>query len=130
MDVAIIVPVFCTLFGVILVIFLRRYQNIERLNMIERGMNPSDLKSVWRKQDPYRHIRRACVAIGIGLGFIISTFVSINGLDERHGGQHEGLFLGFVCLFGGLGLLIGYIVQYLLHSKARKEGRNPYDDEI
>ncbi len=128
MGPAVIVPVFSIVCGVIMIIALRRYQNIERLNMIERGMNPADLKSVWRKQDPYRHIRRACVAIGIGLGLIISTFISINGLDDRH--DYPGIYIGFVCLCGGIGLLVGYGLQYYLYSKARKDGRNPYDDEI
>jgi hypothetical protein len=120
----VLVPIFCTLFGVILVIFLRRYQNIERLNMIERGMNPADMKRIWSKQDPYRHIRRACVAIGIGTGFLTAGIYT----DGRHG--HEEIYFGLVILLGGLGLLIGYGLQYFLHSKARKEGRNPYDDEI
>jgi hypothetical protein len=119
-----LIPIFSIVFGTIMVVFIRRFIHLERLNMIERGMNPTDIKNVWRQRDPYRHLRYACTAIGIGAGFL-SAGIYTNG---RHG--YEEIYLGTVTLLGGVGLLIGYGLQYYLQDKARKEGRNPYDDSI
>jgi uncharacterized membrane protein YfcA len=120
----ILIPIFSIVFGVLMIIFIRRFIHIERLNMIERGMNPSDIRSVWRQRDPYRHLRYACTAIGIGAGFL-SAGIYTNG---RH--NQEEIYIGMITLLGGMGLLIGYALQYYLQNKDRKEGRNQYEGEL
>jgi hypothetical protein len=127
-QLALMIPILSVLGAFAMIVFLRRYQNIERMSMIERGMNPADLKSVWgaKRRDPYRHLRIACTAIGIGLGFLIGSV--LQGGFSFH--AQETVFFGCVILFGGVGLLAGYIIQMGLQRNAKKEGRNPYDEEI
>jgi hypothetical protein len=127
-QLALMIPIISVIGTFIIVIFLRRYQNIERMSMIERGMNPTEMKSVWgsKWRDPYRHLRIACTAIGIGLGFIIGSIFQ-GGFDFH---TRESIFFGCVVLFGGVGLLAGYIIQMVLQGKARKEGRDPNEDKI
>jgi hypothetical protein len=127
-QLALMIPIISLIGAFIMVIFLRRYQNIERMSMIERGINPADMKSVWlgKLRDPYRHLRIACTAIGIGLGFLIGSIWQ--GAFDFH--ARDTVFLGGVILFGGLGLLAGYIIQIWLQNKAKSQGRYPEDDEV
>ena len=122
--IAVMIPIIAIISGITMIILLRRYEHVERLNMIERGMNPADIKTVWRRKDPYRHLRIACTAIGIGLGFLTAGIYT----DGRHG--REEIYFGTVILFGGIGLLIGYGLQIYLQNKAREAGRNPFEEEI
>jgi hypothetical protein len=127
-QMALLIPIFTVLGAFAMIIFLRRYQNIERMSMIERGMNPGDMKSVWRRfVDPYRHLRAACTAVGIGLGFILGSIFK-GGFSNNDTG--ETVLVGCVVMFGGLGLLAGYILQLGLQNKAKKEGIKPEDEEI
>ena len=46
MDVAVIgvfIPIVAIIGGIIMIIFLRKYENDERMNMIEKGMNPGEI---------------------------------------------------------------------------------------
>ncbi len=127
--VALCVPIVGTIAGCTMIVMLRSYAYKERIGMIERGMNPADLK-VWarRRLDPYRHIRLACTAIGIGMGLFVGNVLraSENQLFDR-GGIVAGLT--FIC--GGIGLLVGFLIQYRLKKNdgEKLEDAN-YDDSI
>lgn len=122
---ALLIPIFAVLGAFTMIIFLRRYQNVERMSMIERGMNPGDLKSVWRRRnDPYRHLRIACTAIGIGLGLFIGSIFR-GSFSFQTGGT---VLAGCICMFGGAGLLAGYLIQMRMQSKDKSEGTEPYDE--
>jgi uncharacterized membrane protein YgdD (TMEM256/DUF423 family) len=111
-QIAVMIPIFLGLGIFTMIIFLRRYQYLERMQMFERGINPKDVQSIIDKQrDPYRHLRWACTAIGVGLGLFIGN-LSFNWV--RH---NEGIIFGLVFMLGGLGLLIGYIIQLRLQGK-------------
>ena len=113
-----------------MIIFIRRYQNMERMAMIERDMKPDDFKTAWQmpKGDPYRHIRIACTAIGIGVGLFVGTILKSIFTYHTNGGT---ILAGMIFIFGGAGLLIGYLAQMKLQEKARKEGGTPdVDDSI
>jgi hypothetical protein len=113
---AVYIPIIAIISGTIMVVLLRRYQNIERISLIERGVNPGDIKAQWFKNDPHRHLRHALTGIGLGLGFLIHSLFFDNG-DGK-------LLAGFILVFGGLGLFGGYMMQLKLQSKARSEDQN------
>lgn len=122
----VMIPIIAILGAFTMIIFLRRYENAERMSMIERGMNPSEMKSALRRRyDPYRHVRIACTAIGIGLGLFIGSILK-GVFYHTTGGT---ILAGSIFIFGGIGLLAGYIIQLSLQSKAKKEGTNPYEEE-
>lgn len=57
MDVAIVgvfIPIVAIIGGIIMIIFLRKYENDERMNMIEKGMNPGDVKRSRNTSGPLR----------------------------------------------------------------------------
>ena len=78
-QMALMIPILSVLGAFTMIIFLRRYQNMERMSMIERGINPNDVKTDWKfpKRDPYRHIRIACTCIGIGIGLFVGTILKV-----------------------------------------------------
>jgi hypothetical protein len=108
---AITIPIFLGLGLFTMIVFLRRYQYLERMQMLERGINPKDVqRMVNRRYDPYRHIRWAATLIGVGSGLFIGNVV----FDGFH---NEGIIFGLVFLLGGIGLFAGSIIQYRLQKK-------------
>lgn len=114
---ALSIPIISVIGAFTMIIFLRRYNNMERMAMIERGMNPADLSNNFRalrrkERDPLRFLRIACAVIGVGVGLFIGNVLrSIPFLDKG------GIVAGLVCICGGIGLLVGYFVQASLQNK-------------
>ena len=126
-----IVALFVPIVGIIglftMIIALRSYQYKERMAMIERGMNPADLK-IWsqRRNDPYRGVRLACTAVGIGVGLFIGNVLRSTDFDVFN---RSGIVAGLTFVCGGLGLLIGFFIQYGLKKENREKGFNDQDTE-
>jgi hypothetical protein len=97
----------------------RRFENRERMAMIERGMNPADLK-VWtnRKSDPYQSVRAACTAIGVGIGLFVGNILRSTDLDLFN---RSGIVAGLTLICGGLGLLMGFFIEYGLKKDSRSK---------
>lgn len=128
--IAVSIPIVSTIGLFTMIIFMRRYSNMERMAMIERGMNPADLKadfSQWkrRQKDPYRFMRIACALVGVGVGLFTGNILrSFDFLDRG------GIVAGLVCIGGGIGLLIGYFVQAHLQSKMPQQHRDMDESDI
>jgi hypothetical protein len=135
-----------TLFGVMVpismflglfttLIFLRKYENDERMAMIEKGMEPTKRK----KGIGFGTLRISLLAIGIGVGIIVALLIMQvvpqpptteamtiiqDGTDEVqiHGG--EGLagavYSGCILIFGGAGLLLAYLINGKKKEKAEE----------
>lgn len=95
--------------------------------MIERGMNPADLK-IWsqKRNDPYRGVRFACLAVGIGVGLFIGNILRSMPIGAFNRGGIVG-GLTFIC--GGLGLLTGFFIQNSLKKGSPEKGYNDQDTE-
>ena len=122
------IPIIGTIGFFTMIIFLRRYNNIERMSMIERGMNPADLTDSFRsmrrrERDPLRFLRIACAIIGVGVGLFVGNFLrSIPFLDKG------GIVAGLVCICGGIGLLAGFFIQANLQNKGLFQDTNQTND--
>jgi hypothetical protein len=131
-----------TLFGVLVpismflglfttLIFLRKYENDERMAMIEKGMEPITR----RKGNGFGTFRFALLSMGIGVGIIVALvimqiiphqaatdavkIVQDNASEvEIHGGDGlaGAVYSGCILLFGGAGLLMAY----LIHNKKKE----------
>lgn len=115
---ALMIPIVGTVSLFTMIVFVRRYENIERMAMIERGMHPKDFK---KKRDPYRTLRIACTAIGVGIGLFVGN-LAFSDHDS------EPIVLGFTIMMGGIGLFLAYIIQYGLQIKARKDGTDEKEE--
>ena len=89
------VPIFTVLGAFTMVVFLRRYENMERLAALERGFQADELKRLWGKQtDKHRFVRWAATIIGVGIGLVVSGLLHTWGLSKN-------VTIGIVFIFGG-----------------------------
>ena len=113
MDPAVIgvfIPIIGIAAGVIIVAYLRRYENAERMAMIEKGVDPSVFAK--RARNTSAPLRFALLFIGVGLGLLLG-----NALDNAFNMQETAYFaMVFIC--GGIGLLVAYIIE---EKKAKEE---------
>jgi len=119
MDVAVIgvfIPIVALVGITIVIIYLRRYKNEERMAMIEKGLNPGDLDleaASGPRSSSTLPLRSALLLIGIGTGLFIGYF-----LDELTR-MEEVAYFSMLFIFGGLGLICSYIIE----EKKRKENQ-------
>ncbi|MFM2267261.1 MAG: hypothetical protein RL757_702 [Bacteroidota bacterium] len=113
--IGVMIPIVTVVGGIVMIIFLRRYQHMERINMIERGMTPNDFKDERRASDPDRTIRNGLLAVGAGLGLFVGQLTkSSMGLRSDDG---DAMIFGLMLLFGGIGLVAAYFIT-------EKKGKN------
>ncbi len=105
MQVEILVPLafFALVFGSLYVHLTTR--NKERLALIEKGASPELFKL---KNDPnagYSTFKSGLFLIGIALGIVAGYFLTQSGMEE------EPAYFSMIFLFGGIGLVISFLLQ-------------------
>ena len=101
--IGVFIPIVAIIGVVIMVVYLRRYENIERMAMIDKGMSPADLKRP--KEEGFTSLKFGLLLIGAGLGFLVGYFLDANTRME------EIAYFSMLFVFGGIGLLIAYFMQ-------------------
>lgn len=100
--VGILVPILITLGAFVMVTFLRKYENEERMALIAKGIDPT----VKRAKPIPIDLRYALVAIGVSFGLLIGNLLEANtGIDDGVA------YISMLLLFGGLGLVVAYLIQ-------------------
>lgn len=87
--------------------------------MIERGINPKEGQSAPK---PFLSLKAGLLLVGLGLGLLIALFTVIaTKLNEDEG---AAVYFGCVLIFGGLGLIVSYIIEkkWLDKQEANKTG--------
>lgn len=92
----------------IMIVYLRKYTNIERMALIEKGEQPFQM----RQSNTSIPLRFSLLLIGFGLGLLIGYF-----LDALFNMQ-EVAYFSMIFVFGGGGLGLAYIIE---EKKAKKE---------
>ena len=100
--VEILVPICISLGAFAMVVLLRKFQNTEKLKMIEHGMDPNVNSPKTRGTG----LKFALVAIGIGIGLLVGSVLDSSGIVYE-----EVAYFSIGFIFGGIGLLIGYILE-------------------
>ena len=101
--IGVFIPIVAMIGVVIMIIYLRRYENIERMAMIDRGLSPADMKKP--KEEGFTSLKFGLLLIGAGLGLLVGYF-----LDENTR-MNEIAYFSMLFIFGGIGLLIAYFMQ-------------------
>jgi ABC-type sulfate transport system permease component len=112
MESAILGIIWLMLFSIgllVMIVYLRRYSNEERMAMIEKGVEPMDFKT---SSNTSFSLRFALLLIGGGLGLLVAYF-----LDSAFG-MEEVAYFSMLLLFGGAGLGLSYIIEEKKASKA------------
>ncbi len=86
---------------IIMVVFLRKFANQERMAMIEKNMEPISFNNSSR----YATLKAALLLIGAGIGLFMGY-----SLDMLFG-MEEVAYFSMLLIFGGLGLLVAYRVE-------------------
>ena len=109
MNEEILIPIF--LFGGTAAILWKYFEtrHKERMTIIEKGLVNEDLKhlysrSMW-KTNPYSALKYGMLAAFIGVGILISAF-----LTQIFSAHEEQITTGIIFLFGGLGLTMFYLI--------------------
>lgn len=103
----------------VMLVYLRRIENSERLAMIDKGVDPTLFAN--KKRNSSGALRIALLFIGVGLGFVTGDFwrqVDQQSHDFGYGGSPIPYF-SMIFIFGGLGLLTAYFIE----EKKNKEIR-------
>jgi hypothetical protein len=96
------VPILIALGAFAMIVFLRKYENAERLKMIEHGMDPHSKSPKTGSSG----LKFALVAIGIGIGLLVGSVLDSSGIVYE-----EVAYFSMGFIFGGIGLLIGYLME-------------------
>jgi ABC-type Mn2+/Zn2+ transport system permease subunit len=119
-EIAVLIPIVAVLSVFTMLIFWRKFQNDERMAMIEKGMTPIDLDSNPSQKPSFKvspsiTLRLGSLAMGAGLGLLIANIL------ERYTGLDDVVYPAMLLIGGGLGLLIAYFFQLNLDKKNQKE---------
>jgi len=87
----------------VMIIYLRRYTNAERMAMIEKGVSPDFFLN--KQRQTAGTLRFSLLLIGSGIGFLLGY-----ALDRSFDMEEVGYF-SMLFIFGGIGLGLAYIIE-------------------
>lgn len=90
-----------TIGTLIMIVFIRKYANIERMALIEKGENPYQIKQT----NTSVPLRFSLLLIGFGLGLLIGYFLDMAFFME------EVAYFSMIFIFGGGGLGLAYLIE-------------------
>jgi hypothetical protein len=109
----VLLPMVIAIGAYVMIIYIRKFDNIERMAIIERGLDPNMFKKD-RDLDPSPVLRWSLLLIGAGLGLLVGYV-----LDEVFYMEEAGYF-SMLMICGGIGLLLAYVIE---QKKANKRSR-------
>ena len=80
-------------------------RNKERLALIEKGADPTLFKQKSEASSGYGNFKAGLFLIGIALGIIAGYYLTESGMEE------EPAFFSMIFLFGGIGLVVAFLLQ-------------------
>jgi hypothetical protein len=105
MDVAImgtLIPIIISIGAFITLIYIRKFQNLERMSIIDKGLDPNLFK---RETATAPTLRWALLMIGAGMGLLLGYFL------DRAWDMEEVAYFSMIFIFGGIGLGLAYIID-------------------
>lgn len=109
MDPEIFIPI--TLFGGIAVVLYKwlETRHKERVMIIEKGLINEELKYFYKREgwkpNPYSSLKWGLLAVFIGIGFLVSAYITQFLIFNQ-----DLATAGILFLFGGLGLTSFYVI--------------------
>jgi hypothetical protein len=100
----VMIPIVAIIGTFTMIVYLRRYENQERMAMIEKGIDPK----IFVNQKPRNAapaLRASLLLMGIGLGLLVGYFL------DYHFDMEEVAYFSMLFIFGGIGLGLAYIIE-------------------
>ena len=117
MDVAVLgvmIPIVSVVGLFTMIIYLRKYENQERMAMIDKGVDPQFF-NIKRFRNTSGPLRASLLLIGAGLGLLLGYY-----LDRAFDMEEVGYF-AMLFIFGGIGLGISYLIE---EKKIKEESKH------
>jgi hypothetical protein len=107
---AILIPasIFATIYGIV-------YLNIrkkERMALLDRGLDP---KSFEKESTSFSSLKYGLLFTGIGMGLLLANILVRTNAMER-----EAAYFSLVSLFGGIALIVDYLLEVSITKKRAK----------
>jgi hypothetical protein len=105
MEVAVIgtlIPIIISIGVFITIIYIRKFQNLERMAIIDKGMDPAIFK---KESTSAPTLRTALLLMGSGIGLLLGYFL------DRAFDMEEVAYFSMILIFGGLGLGLAYLIE-------------------
>jgi len=109
--VAMSIPITAILGFVGLMIILRKFDNDEKMAMIEKGMTLPQKQRA--NVNPAAALRWGCLFVGVGFGIFVAYMIASVKQDN------EALYTGLIMFFGGAGLLVSYYIPLKLDERVK-----------
>lgn len=106
MDVEVLgvmIPIILIISVAVMVVYLRKYENEERMSMIDKGIDPTTF--IKRARDTSGALRASLLLIGAGTGLLLGYF-----LDRSYDMEEVGYF-SMLLICGGVGLGAAYMIE-------------------
>lgn len=96
--IAVTIPIFVTLGAFAMIVILRRLEYLEKIKMIEKGL---DISKYQGQHKPGGTIKFALMAVGIGVGLLMGSLLKAYTQIEE-----EVCYFSMIFLFAGAGLFL------------------------
>jgi F0F1-type ATP synthase assembly protein I len=114
----VMVPIIAIVGAFTMIIYLRKYENQERMSMIEKGVDPQFFNSIRKNRSSAGSLRAALLLIGGGIGLLFGYF-----LDETFN-MEEVAYFSMLFIFGGIGLGASYLIEEKKLKEEKREERS------
>jgi len=109
---AILVPITFFICTFAMVFGIRYLSNKEKMAMIERGIDPSVHRATPK---PFLSLKFGLLLVGLGIGLLVALF-TVRGVfgsetNDMEEGQAVAIYFGCLGIFGGLGLILSYVIE-------------------
>ncbi len=109
------ISIFATIYGVVYLLIRKK----ERMALINRGLDPRAFES---EKTNFSSLKYGLLFTGIGVGLLLANILSGLGVMER-----EAAYFALVCLFGGIALIVDYILEAnITKNKGKKMPENEF----
>lgn len=100
----VMVPIIMTICAAVIWIYVRKFENQERMAMIEKGVDPKSFR-LNRTRDSSGALRASLLLIGAGAGLLMGYAL------DRMFYMEEVAYFSMLFIFGGLGLGASYLIE-------------------
>lgn len=105
----ILLPIIITLGAFVMIVYIRKFDNIERMAIIDKGLSPDLFK---RERSVAGALRASLLLVGAGIGLLVGYW-----LDTTFD-MEEVAYFSMIFIMGGAGLGLAYFIE---ERKARKQ---------
>lgn len=113
MEVAVIgvlLPIIITLGAFVVIVYVRKFENLERMAIIDKGLSPDLFK---KSHSTSGALRAALLLLGGGLGLLMGYW-----LDKAFD-MEEVAYFSMILIFGGIGLGLAYIIEERKNAQSK-----------